>query len=143
MSQQQPRFAESLNALIRVELAAIPACQQALRILDGELGEDSEKVLGLTAGHRRNVAALRACILTLGGTPETEPAATWSPFALLRDRKSVQQLLRAEASVLARYEVALQSMEGDVRELIEGELIPRQRRHIGALSRILDSLSPA
>lgn len=137
MTLQPPRLADSLNPLLRVELAAVVAYQQALRSLDGRLGVDSGQVLELAAGHQRNVAALQVCIHALGGVPAAEPGASWSAFTLLRDELSVQQLLDAEEEGLAAYETALPSLEGDVRDLVEHDLIPRQRSHVATLSRIL------
>lgn len=137
MSQQTPISTERLNALLQVELAAVLAYQHALRSLDGRLGDGSRKVLGMAAGHQRNVAALQGCIHALGGVPVTDPAAAWSSFSLLRDELSVQQLLEAEECGLAEYEAVLGSLEGEVRDLVEHELIPRQRRHVADLSKIL------
>jgi len=137
MSTQPPRPTEHLNALLRVELAAVLAYQHALRSVDGRLGGDSAQVVGMAAGHQRNVAALQGCIRALGGVPVGEPGAAWSSFALLRDELSIQQLLEAEECGLAEYEAALPSLEGDVHDLVEQELIPRQRHHIAALSKLL------
>jgi hypothetical protein len=138
-----PRSAESLNALLRVELAAVVAYQHALRSLDGRLGNDAAQVHDLAGGHQRNVAALQACVRALGGVPAAGPGASWSSFALLRDELSVQQLLLAERDGLAEYEAALPSLEGDVRDLVEHELLPRQRLHVATLSKILTDLGTA
>jgi len=137
MSLLPTRSAESLNALLRAELAAVVAYQHALRSLDGRLEEESGLVLGLAAGHQRTVAGLQACIRALGEAPAVEPGASWSPFALLHDELSVQQLLEAEETGLAGYEAALPSLEGDVHDLVEHDLIPRQRQHVATLSKIL------
>ena len=137
MSTQPQRPADHLNALLRVELAALVAYQHALRSAEGRLGSDSRQVLGMAAGHQRNVAALQGCVRALGGVPVVDPGAPWSSFALLRDELSVQQLLEAEECGLSDYEAALPSLDGDVRDLLERELIPRQRQHVAALGRIL------
>jgi len=142
MKKQPPPSADSLNALLRVELAAVLACQAARHSPDGRLQDHSERLLGLAAGHQRNVAALQSCIRALGGIPAVEPG-TWGAFTLLRDAVSVQQLLEAEERGLAEYEAALPSLDGEVRELVEHELMPRQRQHLAALSKILSDLSPA
>jgi len=141
MNQQPPPSADSLNALLRVELAAVLACQNARHSLNGRLQDHSERLLGLAAGHQRNVAALQSCIRALGGVAASEPG-TWGSFALLRDELSVQQLLEAEQRGLAEYEAALPSLDGEVRQLVEQELMPRQRRHVATLSRILSDLAP-
>jgi bacterioferritin (cytochrome b1) len=137
MGQPLPRSTDRLNALLRVELAAVAAYQHALRLLDGRPGAGSGQVVGLSDGHQRNVAALQACIRALGGVPDSEPGASWSAFVLLRDELSVQQLLQAEECGLADYEAALPGLEGDIRDLVEHELLPRQKQHVAALSKIL------
>jgi len=140
MKKQPPPSADSLNALLRVELAAVLACQNARHSLDGRLGDHSERLLGLAAGHQRNVAALQSCIRALGGVPAVEPG-TFGSFVLLKDAGSVQQLLEAEERGLAQYEAALPSFDGEVRDLVEHELMPRQRQHLAALSKILSDLA--
>jgi hypothetical protein len=62
---------------------------------------------------------------------------------LLHDEPSVLQLLEAEECGLADYEATLASLEGGVRDLVEHELIPRQRQHVAALSRILIEICAA
>ena len=142
MNKQPPPSAESLNALLRVELAAVLACQNARHSLDGRLQDHFERLLGLAAGHQRNVAALQSCIRALGGVPAVEPGSFGS-FVFLRDAVSVQQLFEAEERGLAEYEAAVPSLDGEVRELVEHELIPRQRQHLAELSKILSDLEPA
>ncbi|MHB8799554.1 MAG: ferritin-like domain-containing protein [Thermoanaerobaculia bacterium] len=143
MSAEPSRPTDRLNALLRVELAAVVAYQHSLRTLDGRPGRESAEVAAMASGHQRNVAALQGCIRALGGVPDTEPAAAWSSFSLLRDELSVQQLLEAEECGLADYVAALENLEGEVRDLVRRELIPRQRDHVAALSKILfDSCAP-
>ena len=138
MSEQPQRSTGRLNELLRVELAAVVAYQHALRSLDGRLGSDSsESVRSMAAGHQRNAAALQACVRALGGAPAAEPGATWSSFVLLRDELSIQQLLEAEENGVAGYEAALPSLDGEVRDLVETELLPRQRIHVATLSKLL------
>jgi hypothetical protein len=142
MDQQGPRTTERLNELLRAELAAVLAYQHSLRSMDGRLGDDSTKILGFAAGHQRTVAALQVCIRALGGVAAAE-AGRWGSFALLRDAVSVQQLLDAEKTGLAEYQAALPSLAGEAHELVEHELIPRQRQHVATLSKLLADLTPA
>ncbi|MFI5180077.1 MAG: hypothetical protein ACHQPI_01645 [Thermoanaerobaculia bacterium] len=142
MMEQEPQATERLNAFLRAELAAVLAYQHGLRSLDGRLGSDTEQILGFAAGHQRTVAALQACIRALGGVAAAE-AGSWASFALLRDAGSVQQLLEAEARGLAEYAAALPSLDGEAHELVEHELMPRQRQHVATLSKILADLAPA
>lgn len=142
MSTEPRSPTDRLNALLRVELSAVVAYQHALRSLDGGTGREPAEVAAMAAGHQRNVAALQGCIRALGGVPATEPADAWSSFTLLRDELSVQQLLEAEECGLADYVAALATLEGEVRDLVEHELIPRQRLHVAALSKILIDFCP-
>lgn len=142
MNQQEPRATQRLNALLRAELAAVRAYEHALRSLDGRLGDDSKQILGFAAGHQRTVAALQACIRALGGVAAAE-AGTWGSFTLFRDALSVLHLLEAEQRSLAEYEAALPDLAGEALELVEHELIPRQRRHVATLSTILSDLASA
>ncbi len=142
MSTEPRSPTDRLNALLRVELSAVVAYQHALRSLDGGTGREPAEIAAMASGHQRNVAALQGCIRALGGVPATEPADAWSSFTLLRDELSVQQLLEAEECGLADYVAALATLEGEVRDLVEHELIPRQRHHVAALSKILIDFCP-
>ena len=142
MNQQVRRTADRLNEFLKAELAAVLAYQHGLRSLDGRLGADTRQILEFAAGHQRTVAALQTCIRALGGVAAAE-AGTWGSFALLRDAVSVRQLLNAEKIGLAAYEAALPSLDGEAHELVEQELIPRQRTHVATLSKLLDGLASA
>ncbi len=141
MNQQHVRLAESFNVLLRMELAAAQAYQRALRSLNGVLGSAPEKLLEqASARHQRNAAALMSFIRALGSEPATRPATRWSPFTLFRDRFSVQHWLDAETLSLVNYEAALLVLDAETRDIVAVELIPRQRRHVGTLSKILAGL---
>jgi hypothetical protein len=61
---------------------------------------------------------------------------------VLERQKFVGALLEVERHGLAEYEAALGSLDEDARELVELELIPRQRRHVARLFSMLDHLTP-
>ena len=133
---RQAQSTGRLNTLLRGELAAVLAYQHAVRSLDGAPGGELAHIRGFGDAHQRAVAALQGCIRTLGGIASAE-AGTWGAFTLLRDAPSVRQLLGAEETGLAEYLAALPTLAGEVRDLVEQELIPRQREHVATLSRIL------
>jgi hypothetical protein len=141
MTQQGPA-ADRLNVLLASELAAVAAYRHALRSLDGGPRRRFDEIRGFADGHQRTVAALQECVRTLGGTASAE-GGKFGEFVFLQDAASVGQLLAAEKSGLASYEATLPALDGEVRDLIENELIPRQRLHVATLSRVLDSLDPA
>jgi hypothetical protein len=53
---------------------------------------------------------------------------------------SLHELLGAEERGLAEYEAALPSLDDEVRDLVEHELIPRQRQHVATLARLLSHI---
>jgi hypothetical protein len=129
-----------LNALLRGELAAVKAYQRALRSGGGRDAVDTAEILRFAAEHQRTVAALQGAVRDLGGVPASE-AGTWGAFALLRDTATVRELLDGEHAGLRMYETTNGGLEGDARDLVTLELIPRQRKHIAALSAIIARLS--
>jgi len=131
---------DDLNALLRGELAAVIAYQRALRSAEGRATVDAAEILRFAAEHQRTVAALQGAVRELGGIPASE-AATSGAFSLLRDTATVSELRAGEESGLAMYEAAAGSLHGSASDLVTLELIPRQRRHIAELSRILSRIS--
>ncbi|MEO8056077.1 MAG: hypothetical protein ABI768_13045 [Acidobacteriota bacterium] len=142
---------EPLNSLLRVELAAVAGYQKALGVLRKKAVADGNHILRLASDHQRTVTALHGSVQARGGVP-VAAAAPWEgsgvtaltsngSFQRLDDREFVGALLEAEQRGLAEYEAALASLDADARELVELELIPRQRRHVEALSTLLVSLA--
>ncbi len=131
---------DGLNALLRGELAAVNAYQRALRSGEGRATVDAAQILRFAAEHQRTVAALQGAVREMGGVPASE-AGTWGAFALLRDTASVRELLDGEEAGLQMYEAANEALAGDARDLVDLELIPRQRKHVAELSAIISRLS--
>ena len=138
---------ERLNSLLRLELAAVAGYQKALRAVKKKAVVDSDQLLQLASEHQRTVAALQGSVHARGGAPvfEADPweasvAATLNgdgASAVLEKQKFVGALLEVERRGLAEYEAALGSLDEDARELVELELIPRQRRHVAGLLAML------
>ena len=131
---------DGLNALLRGELAAVTAYQGALRSAEGRGAVDAAEILRFASGHQRTVAALQGAVREMGGIPASE-AGNWGAFALLRETASVRELLDGEEVGLRMYEATNGSLEGDARDLVTFELIPRQRKHIAELSAMIAQLS--
>ena len=142
---------EPLNSLLRVELAAVAGYQKALGILRKKAVADGNHILRLASDHQRTVTALQGSVQARGGVP-VAAAAPWEGSGVkaltnngslqtLDDREFVSALLEAEQRGLAEYEATLASLDPDARELVELELIPRQRRHVEALSALLVNLA--
>ena len=133
---------EGLNSLLRGELAAVNAWQHALRSAAGRTNVDVPEILRFAAEHQRTVAALQVVVREMGGVPASE-AATMGAFALLPDTATVGELLDGERLGLTMYEAADGTFQGDARDLVTLELIPRQRRHVAQLSDVLLRLAEA
>jgi hypothetical protein len=131
-----------LNFFLRGELAAVNAWQHALRSAEGRRPLDVLLILAFASEHQRTVAALQLVVRELGGVPASE-AATDGAFAPLVETATVRGLLEGEKSGLTMYEAADGTFEGDARDLVTYELIPRQRRHVAELSAILSRPPPA
>ena len=130
---------EALNALLRGELAAVNAYQVALRSAKDRISADAPGILRFAAEHQRTVSALQGAVRELGGVPASE-ARPSGAFALLRDTATIRELRGGEEEGLRQYEAANVVLDGDARDLVELELIPRQRRLVAELSAILASL---
>lgn len=128
--------ADGLGALLRSELSAVHAWQHALRSAEGRDTVDAEEVIHFASEHQRTVAALQLAIRDSGGVPSSE-AATSGAFWLPGNGATLRELLEGEMSGLAMYEAATGGLDGDARDLVTLELIPRQHKHIAELSAIL------
>jgi bacterioferritin (cytochrome b1) len=134
---------DRLNSLLRGELAAVATYEMALRSLDGAAASEADQIVRFASEHRRSVETLKATIQSLGGTPD-ETAGVWGAVTrvaqgsavLFGDRASVKSLLEGEEHGLEEYQQALEALDPDTRGVLEEDLIPRQRKHIAALSAI-------
>jgi hypothetical protein len=142
---------ERLNSLLRVELAAVAGYQKTLGALRKKAISDGDHILRLASDHQRTVTALHGSIQARGGVP-VAAAAAWEGSGVaaltaddaqhtLGDPEFLGALLEAERHGLAEYQASLTSLDEDARELVELELIPRQRRHVDALSAMLVHLA--
>jgi hypothetical protein len=139
---------DRLNTLLRGELAAVAGYQKALRCLQKKARADGDQILRLAADHQRTVTALHGSVRARGGAPviAADPWEGSSAAALTADeapagfesKEFVSALLDVEMRGLAAYEAAtLTALDEDARELVDLELIPRQRRHVAGLSAML------
>jgi len=142
---------ERLNALLRVELAAVAGYQKTLGALKRKAATDTDQILKLAADHQRTATALHGSVQARGGAPVTS-AGAWEGSAaaaltaegapvMMESAEFVGALLEVEKRGLAAYEGSLSSLDADARELVELELIPRQRRHVAGLSAMLGLLA--
>ena len=125
--------------------------QKVLRALRKKAVGDHDQILRFASEHQRTVAALQGSVQARGGALVVA-ADPWEGLgvaaltaegtsARLEDKAFVGALLEIERRGLAEYEAALTSLDLDARELVEIELMPRQRRHVAGLSAMLIHLA--
>ncbi|MBK9088818.1 MAG: DUF2383 domain-containing protein [Holophagales bacterium] len=135
---------DTLNSLLRSELAAVATYEMALRSVDGPAAADADQLFRFASEHRRSAGALKATVSALGATPD-ETAGIWGAVTrlvqgsanLLGDRAAVESLLEGEKHGLMEYANAVESVPPEIRSVIQHELIPRQRKHVAVLTDIL------
>jgi hypothetical protein len=143
---------DRLNSLLRAELAAVAWYQKALRTLKQNAVVDTGQIFQLASDHQRTVAALQGSVRACGGAPAIAATPSWEGSddatlsdqgapAMMEGKQIVRSLLAVELRGLAEYESAVSSLDEDARELVELELIPRQRRHIASLAALLAQLT--
>jgi rubrerythrin len=135
---------ESLNELLRGEMAAIETYRQALETVED--GPPAETLRTLRLEHRDAADALWHHVEAHGGAP-SEGSGAWGAFAkavegtarLLGNRLALEALRQGEEHGLERYEEALKKgLPPDCERLVRERLLPRQRGHLPALQRLID-----
>jgi len=137
---------DTLNSLLRGELAATETYQQALARIDDEPGAADLRRIHLD--HREAANTLRQHVRTYSGEPD-HGSGTWGAFAkavegaakLFGNTTAMRALRQGEQSGLSSYEDALddESLPLECKNLIRTTLIPQTRAHIAMLDRLIES----
>jgi len=137
---------DTLNSLLRGELAATETYQQAL----AKVGNEAEAVelQRIHAEHRDAANTLRQHVRGHGGEPDHGSGA-WGAFAktiegsakLFGNAAALRALRQGEESGLSSYESALKddSLLPDCKNYIRNTLLPQTREHITVLDRLLEA----
>jgi len=137
---------DTLNSLLRGELAATETYQQALaKVGDEPGGADLHRI---HVEHREAANTLRQHVRGHGGDPDHGSGA-WGVFAkaiegsakLLGNATALRTLRQGEESGLKSYEGALgdETLLPDCKNLIRNTLIPQTREHIAVLDRLIEA----
>jgi uncharacterized protein (TIGR02284 family) len=134
---------DTLNGLLRGELAATETYQQALRQVDNEHG--ASQLALIRDEHSEAVSLLRKHIREFGGDPETS-SGTWGTFAkaiegtaqLFGNAAALAALKQGEEAGIVNYEKAAAEdrLPLACKTMITGVLLPRTRAHLAALDRL-------
>jgi demethoxyubiquinone hydroxylase (CLK1/Coq7/Cat5 family) len=128
-----------LNTFLRVEISAVETYRQALQKVTAPQArvqlEECEQ------NHQQRIDLLRARIAALGGTPSQDSGAwgTWAKLLqtggnLLGEKTAVDALESGEDHGLREYRRELESLDGDTRSFVEGQLLPLAERTHGTVS---------
>jgi uncharacterized protein (TIGR02284 family) len=135
---------DTLNALLRGEIAATETYQQAL----ARVGDDpkAEELRRIHREHREAANTLRKHVHEHGGKPD-QGSGAWGKFAkavegtakLFGDTAALKALKEGEEQGLNDYQEAVEDedLPADCKTLISGTLLPQTRQHIAALDRLM------
>ncbi len=124
---------DALNSFLRGELSAVETYEQAIaKVSDLHVKQQLEEC---QRSHQMRVDILREEIEDLGGEASTSSGG-WGAFAnlyeggakLLGEEAAIAALETGEDHGLADYKRDLDKLDFDVRDLVEGDLLPEQER---------------
>ena len=137
---------DTLNELLRGELAATETYQQALDKLGDQSG--AAELRRLHAEHREAANTLRQHIHRHGGQPH-QGSGAWGAFAkavtgtakLLGNTAALKALKEGEESGISSYEDALEDddLPADCRDLVRNTLLPQTQAHVPVLDRLMQA----
>jgi demethoxyubiquinone hydroxylase (CLK1/Coq7/Cat5 family) len=138
---------ESLNELLRGELAAVETYNQALKVVktDQEARRDLEEC---RSSHEDRVLRLRTEIRERGGEP-SEASGAWGVFAkavegsakAIGPTLAVSALEAGEDYGLREYEQLLPKLDTSARSIVSADIYPQQMRTHSIVSSLKRSMS--
>jgi uncharacterized protein (TIGR02284 family) len=138
---------DTLNSLLRGEIAATETYQQALTKVGNE--PEAMPLRRIHVEHREAANTLRQHVHKHGGKPDQDSGA-WGMFAktvegaakIFGDTAALKALKEGEEHGVKQYEEALKDgdLPADCQTLIRTTLLPQTREHISALDRMMASI---
>ena len=135
-----------LNSLLRGEISAQETYTQAIERLAIDGRSEVEVLRQIAREHAAAVERLRDSVTRAGGKP-AESSGVWGAFArsvegtakALGDKAAIKALKEGEEHGLKDYRAAVDDDDVDpnTRQIIVGDLIPAQERHIQQLETLL------
>ena len=137
---------DTLNALLRGEIAATETYQQAMQRLHAEPGV--AELTQIHVEHRSAANTLRQHVHHHGGKPD-QGSGAWGAWAKLVEgtatvfgkAAALKALKEGEEQGISDYQEALAdaNLPADCKELIRTQLLPQTQRHLRTLARIMAS----
>jgi uncharacterized protein (TIGR02284 family) len=139
---------DTLNSLLRGELAATETYQQAMAKIKTEPAASSLR--SIRDEHRDGANQLRQYVHHFGGQPDQD-SGVWGAFAklvegsakLFGEAAALKALKEGEEHGINAYEDALkdEGLPAECKWLINSQLLPQARAHIAALDRLMGAES--
>jgi hypothetical protein len=139
---------DTLNSLLRGEIAAVETYQQAIAKLAA--APEVAELRNLHAEHRAAANTLREHVRDHAGKPD-QASGAWGEWAtlvegtaaLFGEATALRALKEGEEHGVQAYEAALKArgMASECIALIRTELLPQTRRHVAALERMISSIA--
>ncbi|MEO6954696.1 MAG: DUF2383 domain-containing protein [Polyangia bacterium] len=130
--KQNSTSVDQLNSFLRGEMSAVETYRIALDKLD-KASFARMQLQSCMRSHQQRVDILKAKIMELDGTP-ADGSGAWGVFAqavqgvsaALGDKVAITALESGEDHGLADYRQDMTKLEGDARQLIVAQLLPKQ-----------------
>jgi len=144
-TEQKPNDSvDQLNSLLRGEISAQETYTQAIERLAIDGRSEVEVLRQIARDHSAAVERLRDSVTRAGGKP-AESSGVWGAFARsvegtaksLGDKAAIKALKEGEEHGLKDYRAAVDDVDPNTRQIIVGDLIPAQERHIQQLETLL------
>jgi demethoxyubiquinone hydroxylase (CLK1/Coq7/Cat5 family) len=129
----------TLNSFLRGEISAVETYRQALdRVTDPGI---RSQLQDCEQDHLQRIDLLRERITSLGGTPE-QGSGAWGVWAklvqgggnLLGEKTALQALEEGEDHGLKDYRRDLEALDGETRNWLQSNILPKAERTHGTLS---------
>jgi len=138
---------DALNSLLRGELSAVETYDQAMtKFEDPTVLTD---LLEIREAHAHAGVRLREQVVRFGGTPSNS-SGPWGTFAaavtgtakVLGPGTALAALKQGEEHGINEYDEALanEDVNPECKELIRADLLPRCRRHVAELDRLMGGM---
>jgi uncharacterized protein (TIGR02284 family) len=141
-----------LNSLLRGEISAAETYRMAMDKVGSSpsVAPDASLLREMQAEHGKAAQALRHRISALGGQA-SDSSGAWGAWAqtvqgtmnLFGDTSALKSLKEGEEHGLKDYQEALDDVDTQTAQLIRGELIPAQQRHIDVLTQLITAVGRA
>jgi len=146
MATQTSSTVDTLNSLLRGELAATETYQQAMAKIGNETG--AADLRRIHVEHRETANNLRQLVHRFGGKPDQD-SGVWGTFAkaiegtakVFGNTAALKALKEGEEHGINSYESALEDddLAAEIRDLISRTLLPQTRQHVAVLDRLMNA----